>query len=392
MRITIAIVLCLCPIALAQVDWGGAEYLGGGSIFLYPEPCFAPDSGAIILSDFGIETSDMRIFICHDQGATEPLLPESLSVPGYNDITPDMSYDGKRVYFSSNRPGGYGGYDIWISEASSEAWSIPVNLGSPINSVDDDLSPSLTSGEDEIYFTRGNFEFWSGPFGHVLKSAFVDGQWQTPELLPSPIYSEFEDGSPSISSDGAALYFISKRPNGIVRFDYGAWASLKENNVWSEPILLRGFINDYILQQCDCILDSVGVPTSCTVDSTGSKLLYTKIDWYEADSICFDLETNLYLSYKVDGISEPSVPAYFRLALYPNPFNSSLHISVRIASEGRLHIYDITGRAMRSYDISPTHDEIIWDGKTDKGNACPSGVYFVKLQGFPTTQKAVLLK
>ncbi|OHB74221.1 MAG: hypothetical protein A2Z25_22125 [Planctomycetes bacterium RBG_16_55_9] len=168
--------------------------------------------------------------------------------------------------------------------------------------------------------------------------------------------------------------------------DHSAWVCPRDGDSWSDRTLLDGFVN-HIWQICEFMPE--GNPISIAIDFSGLRLLYSKFEIYE----CIDDETNTYMSYLATGVEEsPHIPQAIFLSLYPNPFNSSLHISVRTASEGRLHIYDITGRTMRSYEIWPSHGEIIWDGKTDDGNACPSGVYFVRLAETQICQKAVLLK
>lgn len=375
-----SIVLFLCSAAFAQDRWVGHDPIGGGSIFLYPEPSFASDSGGFIFADMIYPTGDLRIYIGHGFGGEVPLLPESLSVVGCGDISPYMTNNGTRLYFSSNRPGGFGGYDIWMTEKVSEAWSIPINLGSEINSSFDDLSPSLTSNENELIFVKGTFSYSEGAWGHIFKSSFQDGHWTTPDSIPVPVFSANDDASPSISSDGNLLYFISKRPNGIPRLDYGAWVSVNnENDNWSEPALLTGFINEYTIQLCNFnYWDTTGIPTSCEINPNSNCLLYNKLDWYVSMGICYDWEDNFYQSYREVNIEDSPIiaPQYFNIELYPNPFNSSLAINID-GSVSEVAIYNLLGQCIRTY-ANTGSNTIIWDGRSDEGITCASGIYFVR--------------
>ena len=85
-------------------------------------------------------SGDNDIFVCFltkDGTWTEPKsLGKKINLPDYNEMTPYLAPDGETMYFSSNRPGGIGDNDIWIShrlDNSWQKWSEPVNLGSPIN-------------------------------------------------------------------------------------------------------------------------------------------------------------------------------------------------------------------------------------------------------------------
>ena len=82
--------------------------------------------------------------------------PEVVSFCGkYSDLEPAFSSDGKRLYFSSNRPldgDKAKDFDIWYVEKVNGSWSEPKNLGSPINTSDKEFYPSLASNGN-IYFT-----------------------------------------------------------------------------------------------------------------------------------------------------------------------------------------------------------------------------------------------
>lgn len=103
---------------------------------------------------------DNDLFVCFltDDGTwTEPKsLGKKINHPKYNELTPYLASDGVTLYFSSNRPGGLGDNDIWMSkrlDKSWQKWSEPVNLGSPINSEAWDAFFTLDAGGEYAYLT-----------------------------------------------------------------------------------------------------------------------------------------------------------------------------------------------------------------------------------------------
>ena len=72
----------------------------------------------------------------------------------YGEGEPSISWDGTKLYFASDRPGGYGGLDIWVSENNGGAWQTPVNLGPPINTDTMELGASISYEDTLLYFCR----------------------------------------------------------------------------------------------------------------------------------------------------------------------------------------------------------------------------------------------
>ncbi|MFL5500855.1 MAG: hypothetical protein ACJ79Q_06430 [Gemmatimonadaceae bacterium] len=95
------------------------------------------------------------------------IVPE-LNVVAANDQHVTMRKDGREMFFSSNRAGGSGGFDIYTSTRRSvhEPWSAPVNLGASINTANGDMQPSLTANGRTLIFTSdraggsGGFDLW----------------------------------------------------------------------------------------------------------------------------------------------------------------------------------------------------------------------------------------
>jgi hypothetical protein len=107
-----------------------------------------------------------------------------------------FSADGSELYFHSTRPGGQGGYDIWLSRWLDGDWTEPENI-SRINSPDNDGWPFLSQDGSELWFLRT----YKGSPG-LFRSVRIDDQWGEPEL----IVSQFA-GEPSLDLAGN-LYFV----------------------------------------------------------------------------------------------------------------------------------------------------------------------------------------
>ncbi len=132
------------------------------------------------------------------------------------DLGGRISSDGLEFYFTSNRPGGSGGFDIWVTTRATiqDPWGNPVNLGSRFNSPVYDYSPAPSPDGLRLFFSSnrpseyGVWAIW------VAERATRDGDWGAPVNLGPAINSSFDQENPCISADGSTLYFASTRPGG----------------------------------------------------------------------------------------------------------------------------------------------------------------------------------
>jgi hypothetical protein len=146
-----------------------------------------------------------------------------------NDVGPNTSADGLTLYFSSNRSGGEGGYDLWCTTRATidGDWGPAVNLGRPPNSQYSYWEPSISSDGLTLYFSDGHSPTFGNPLPDglggqgdiwMVTRASVDGAWGEPINLGPAVNSQHAI-HPSISSDGLALYFQSHRAGNLGHCD-----------------------------------------------------------------------------------------------------------------------------------------------------------------------------
>lgn len=121
---------------------------------------------------------------------------------------PSLSRDGKMIFFASNMPGGIGASDLYYSEWINGQWTTPVNLGPKVNSPAVENYPYVHAS-GKLYFSSDR----SGGFGKmdVYSTMLVLGAWETPSLMPEPINSASDDFA-FVADDGMQKgYFTSNR-------------------------------------------------------------------------------------------------------------------------------------------------------------------------------------
>ncbi|MCX7861656.1 MAG: hypothetical protein N2449_01515 [Bacteroidales bacterium] len=124
------------------------------------------------------------------------------------EIGASLSVTGDTLYFSSNRPGGLGGFDIYMAfRRPNGTWSQAINLGEPINSSADENYPYITADGQKLYFSSNR----SGSMGgyDIFKSKLIDGKWSEPENLGYPINDTYDNYNIALTTNSRYGY-ISK--------------------------------------------------------------------------------------------------------------------------------------------------------------------------------------
>jgi outer membrane protein OmpA-like peptidoglycan-associated protein len=125
----------------------------------------------------------------------EPIkLNGNVNMPGYRNIQPFVTFDGSTLYFASNRPGGRGGMDIYVSKLDENGYASPArNLGEIINTAGDEVSPFYHMVASTLFFASDGHAGLGGL--DILKSSFNndDSTFTKPKNLGVPINSSQDD-------------------------------------------------------------------------------------------------------------------------------------------------------------------------------------------------------
>ncbi len=158
---------------------------------------------------------------------------------------PSLSADGLTLYFNSNRPGGFGGQDLYMTTRENRLapWGKPVNLGPVVNSEFPEINPNISHDGLSLYFADvegdtvaprpgglGNTDIW------VTTRASLSDPWGPPVNLGAPVNSAATDGSPEISDDGLLLFFNRWIDNGNAAF-FDVWVATRRTpqDPWNAP-------------------------------------------------------------------------------------------------------------------------------------------------------------
>ena len=129
----------------------------------------------------------------------------------YWESAPSLSPDKRDLYFSSEKPGGYGGSDIYVSHHMPNGqWSLPENLGPTVNTIGDEGSPFIHADNQSLYFTSNGHPGYGDNDLFVTRKGPKD-TWSKPENLGYPINSIQNEGSLVIAANGKTAYYASDR-------------------------------------------------------------------------------------------------------------------------------------------------------------------------------------
>ncbi|MBP6810765.1 MAG: PD40 domain-containing protein [Saprospiraceae bacterium] len=140
----------------------------------------------------------------------------------YNSSHPSISPDGKRLYFASNRPGGFGGMDLYFSELNNGVWGTAINLGPTVNTEGNEIFPFIDPNKRLYFASNGHIGlggldlFYSTPKG--------DKDWNLPVNLGAPLNSTRDDFGVCFGGDLSWGFFTSDRDGGAGRDDIYAFS------------------------------------------------------------------------------------------------------------------------------------------------------------------------
>ncbi|HEX8335681.1 MAG TPA: hypothetical protein VF621_03080 [Pyrinomonadaceae bacterium] len=185
----------------AGFDESGGAFTPGGETFFFVK---------------GIRWSDLSVIVFTRRTNGRWGEPRVAPFSGrYDDKDPFISADGARLYFSSNRPAegadAKTDFDLWVVERRANGWGRPRHLGGAVNTSADEESPSLAA-DGTLYFTS-NREGGQGGFD-VYRARMAGDSYAAPENLGEAVNARGDERQVTVEPRGRFLLFSSRRPGG----------------------------------------------------------------------------------------------------------------------------------------------------------------------------------
>ena len=252
------------------------------------------------------------------------------------EICSSISSDGLTLYISedwdwSPRPGGLGGCDIWMARRASRGaqWGTPVNVGAPINTSAGEIGPKISGDELILVFAsdraggQGSYDLW------MSTRATIQDDWGAPVNIGGIVNSGSFDHSPILSSDERALVFTSNRLGGFGGYDLWMTTRKTHSDPWGPPVNLGPRINSW------------GHEDAASISADGRMLYFLAhtppggfggYDLWEAPIIPI-------VDFNGDGIVD--LKDFSRLAQYWGQDKSSVDMGPMSWGDGRVDIQDV---------------------------------------------------
>lgn len=228
---------------------------------------FTPDGDTIFFNRTSPDRSSLVILTSSRDGSAWTQPDTAFFSGEYRDVDPFVTPDGRRIWFSSDRPRpstDTPSFSNWYVERLADGWSEPIDPGYPVNTDSSDIFVSV-AGDGTVYFSSGRdgmsrvysvretdrgwtsaepivfgevVEAWNplispgGTFAIIVYSTPESGadlflscrledEWMQPMRLPVSINSDYADFAPALSAAGDRLYFTSERPGVVEAVEEG---------------------------------------------------------------------------------------------------------------------------------------------------------------------------
>jgi len=191
----------------------------------------------------GLGSCDLYIsYLTNNGWSTPENLGNKINTESW-ETAPSLSPDKRDLYFTSNRPGGYGGGDIYISKRlPNGTWGEPQNAGPEINTPGDESCPFIHADNQTLYFTSNGHLGYGGEDLFLVRKA-ANGSWTKAINLGYPINTIENEGSLSIAADGKTAYYASDRSDSRGGLDLYTF-QLRDDIRPARTLWIRGKVFD----------------------------------------------------------------------------------------------------------------------------------------------------
>ncbi|HRH56109.1 MAG TPA: LysM peptidoglycan-binding domain-containing protein [Chitinophagales bacterium] len=200
-------------------------YNSGVQKLLITSLSFVQDGNAVVFSAKEISSKkekqkNEKIYFADNLGGNFlNVKPYPFNADAFSSKNPSFDTEGKTLYFSSNQTGGFGGFDIWESKLENGKWTKPVNTGKLLNTAADEINPFMVQdGQNHTLYFSSDREGGFGGFD-IYTAKNNTGIWQDVEMQPAPVNSAGDDISIIYDNEVKTGYFSSNRMGGKGGFD-----------------------------------------------------------------------------------------------------------------------------------------------------------------------------
>ncbi|HPN19928.1 MAG TPA: OmpA family protein, partial [Chitinophagales bacterium] len=259
--------------------------------------------------------------------------PQGIGKPvntGAWEAQPSFSSDGSALYFASNRPGGFGGRDIWVSYLDTNMkLSEPKNLGPNINTKYDDQCPFIHADNQTLYFTSNG---WPGMGnGDIYISRKTDTGWTKAVNIGYPINTENDDNGMTVSYDGKTAFLSSSRAGGFGGLDLYSF-ELPENMQPKKTTYIKAVVKDakskQLLNASYSIID-LDTKKEVYKGNTSNGKFFVSIELNKNDALQIQKEGYLFYSQNINlkETTTETKPYEIEVLLEPIAANSKITLN-----------------------------------------------------------------
>ena len=204
---------------------------------------------------------------------------------------PSLSPDKRFLYFTARDPNGLGGSDIWVSEKSPNGtWKNPVNLGPGINTAGNESDPFIHADNQTLFFTSNGLQ------GYGEKDLFYSrkgpkGDWSVPQNLGYPINTIYEEGTLFITADAKTAYYASNRSDSKGGLDIYSF-ELREDMRPNKTLWVKGKVFDKKTTK--------GLPSGVELIDMNTKQIISKVQTDEQGNYLITLPVGRDYAFNVN--------------------------------------------------------------------------------------------
>jgi outer membrane protein OmpA-like peptidoglycan-associated protein len=264
---------------------------------------------------------------------------------------PTVSSDGKTIIFASDRVGGYGKIDLYEINWQNGKWTDPKNLGSAINSNENEKSPYLHTDGKTLFFASTNFPSLGG-FDVFYSRMDSLGNWQEPQNIGYPVNTVADEISLFVSTDGNTAYFASNQLDGIGGWDIYSFA-LHDDAKPERVLFLKGDLmgeNGKVLEDVELEIKNINTNEITTVKVESGTYV---------SSLTLAKNDDVLITVKKEGFAFNSTYISANDTSFSSPNN--LNIALESLEEGKSFSLSDIYFETNSFQINPMAKNILFE-------------------------------